>query len=334
MKKILFLLFLCGGAFAQTATLSNRVASLEINLQGGGIVSYTLNDLPLNPFSWKSKWNAGCEGFFLCFDRIGPPSPKDKAKGIPPHGEAHAARWIILEQTEQTLRVQCILPIAKMSVVREYHLLPNSSTCRITDRFKNNGTEEKPYNILMHPSLGAPFLDTNLLVDCNASKGFVNTKKIDDLPGETVSWPTVGNINLRQMNDGGRMVVNFRTAPSTANGWATIANPAKGLLVGYVWNTADYPWIRVWREWENKVPAALGIEFGTSPLALTFDQIGKIGNLMELPTLRTLPPGGEAKHTFHLFLSKIPTTYSGTANVTLESGQPIPKEKNHDRPSP
>ncbi len=142
MKKVLLLLFLCNGALAQTATLSNRVATLEINLQGGGIIRYTLNDVPLNPFSWRSEWTKGCEGFFLCFDRIGQPSKEEKALGIPLHGEAHAEQWKIINQTQHSLRVQCDLPLVKMSVSREYQLSPDSSVCRITDRFKNNNTHQ------------------------------------------------------------------------------------------------------------------------------------------------------------------------------------------------
>lgn len=328
-KNPLTLLLSCiaVGATAQTATLSNRVATLEINLQGGGITSYVLNEAPLNPFSWRSKWTPGCDGFFLCFDRIGPPSPADKKKGIPHHGEAHAVIWKVLEQTQHSLRVQCNLPIVKMSVVREYHLYPDSAICRITDRFRNNNPFEKPYNILLHPSLGPPFLDTQVQVDCNASTGFVNTKKIAELPGKSVTWPTVGAIDLRRMKDGRKGVVNFRTAPGVSSGWSCIANPAQGLLVGYLWNTADYPWLRVWREWQGNDPLALGVEFGTSPLAMPFEEIEKVGNLLDLPTLQTLPPGGEIEHRFLLFLSKIPADYSGTENVTFESDRLVLKEK-------
>ncbi len=332
-KAILVLLLFCivSGGIAQTATLSNRVATLEINLQGGGIVSYTLNDAPLNPFSWRSKWTPGCEGFFLCFDRFGQSSEKEKAKGIPLHGEAHAERWTILEQTEHSLCVQCDLPLVKMSVVREYHLYPDSAVCCITDRFKNNNPFEKPYNILLHPSLGAPFLDDQVLVDCNADTGFVNTKKVAELPGKTVAWPAFGSVDLHHMKDGQSMVVNFRTAPGVSNGWACISNPAKGLLVGTLWNTADYPWIRVWREWKDRVPAALGVEFGTSPLGMPFEQIKEVGEIMGLPTLQTLPPGGEIEHTFHLFLSKIPADYPGTETIALEPGRLILEEKSSTR---
>jgi hypothetical protein len=334
MKKVILALLLsslASGAMAQTATLSNRVATLEINLQGGGITSYALNDAPLNPFSWRSKWTPGCEGFFLCFDRIGQPSKEEKALGIPPHGEAHAVRWTVLEQSKHSLRVQCDLPLVKMGVVREYHLYPASSVCRITDRFKNNNSFEKPYNILLHPSLGPPFLDTHVLVDCNADTGFVNSKKVEELPGKTVDWPSVGSIDMHRMQDGQDMVVNYRTAPDVSNGWSCIANPAKGLLVGTLWDTTDYPWIRVWREWQDNAPSALGIEVGTSPLAMPFEQIEQVGDIMGLPTLQTLPPGGEVQKTFYLFLSKIPADYTGTENVVLESGHLVLEERSATR---
>ncbi len=327
MKNIIIALILAplsSGVLAQTATLSNRVATLEVNLQGGGITRYALNELKLNPFSWRSKWNHGCEGFFLCFDRIGPSSPEDKAKGIPPHGEAHAQPWKILKQTPTTLRLQCDLPIANMTVIREYYLYPKTAICRITDRFKNNNTFEKPYNILLHPSIGSPFLDRNLLIDSNATEGFIREKNATNPSEKTITWSTT---DVRHMSG----VANFRTSPGTTQGWVSIANPQKGLLIGYLWETADYPWIRLWREWENENPTALGVEFGTSPLGIPLEQIKQVGNILDLPTLCTLPPGGETQHTFHLLLSKIPTNYHGTENITITPNRLILKESKTNR---
>ena len=220
MKRRLYLLLVClgvghagfGGSSAEeTAVLENGVVRMVVNLEGGSLASFTLRGSELNPFSWRASRRPGDpskkEGLFLCFDRSGHPSEAEKKKGIPFHGEATSVQWKVLEQTTTKtgtrLRVSCDLPIAGMSVMREYFLFPDSSVCRVTDRFKNQNPTEKDYNILQHPSLGPPFLDESVLLDCNASEGFINSKVTAELPGPTVGWPEIkleGHaVNLREM---------------------------------------------------------------------------------------------------------------------------------------
>ena len=320
-----------GTVLAETAALSNRVATLEVNLQGGGIVRFERHDIPLNPFSWRSRWNPGCEGFFLCFDRLGKPSEEDGKRGIPLHGEAHAQRWEVVSQSRSVLRVRCELPVAKMSVEREYRLFPGSSVCKITDTFRNNNDFAKPYNILLHPSLGPPFLVPGILVDCNAATGFPRLKGATNYPGETVKWPLFKGEDLRHLERGEGGVVNFCVEPYAEYGWATITNPKKKLLVGYLWEPKDYPWIRLWREWDAQKPRALAVEFGTTPLGIPLEEVAKVGDILGQPTLRTLPPGGEVTHSFYLFLADIPADYKGTKKASCEPGMLILKERDSRR---
>ena len=55
----------------------------------------------------------------------------------------------------------------------------------------------------------------------------------------------------------------------------TACNPGKGLLIGYIWDVADYPWIRHWRHIEDGKPLARGLEFGTTPLRELNEKLGK-----------------------------------------------------------
>ena len=319
-----------------TATLDNGTVRMEINLFGGALSSYTLEGSTLNPFSWRSSRNAGSAGFFLCFDRMGHSSKEEEAQGMPFHGEAHSVLWSVLEKKTAAdgtlqLRMQCALPMAKMSVIREYYLFPQSSVCRVTDHFKNNNPFEKRYNILQHPSFAPPFLDKSVLIDCNASSGFVNSAKVEELPRAPIGWPDITHkstaVNLSRMTNGPNMVVNYLCPPGDQHGWSCIANPAKGLLVGVLWDTSEYPWIRIWRQWQQENPTALGLEFGTSPLEMPFDKIEQVGDTMGHPMLHTLPPGGEVQKTFYLFMSKIPGNFAGVETVSQDSGRLTVVEK-------
>ncbi len=341
MKRIALILLLASPAAfaADSVVLDNDTVALKINLHGGSISSYAFKDEPLNPFTWHSWHQADHpeykEGFFLCFDRIGKSSEEEQVQGFPFHGEAASTRWQVVEHGTNSLRMRCDLPRVNMSVVREYTLFTTSSVCRIRDRFINNNPFEKEYNILQHPFLAAPFLDESVLIDCNADAGFFNIKKLDELPIRPAKWPEVetaaGRIDLRRMVAEGNMVVNYRSAPGVTLGWGCIANPGKGLLVGTLWQTDEYPWYRVCRAWKDGVPDVVGIEFGTSPLGMPFAEIRQVGDLLGQPTLHTLPPGGEVHKTFHLFLSKIPTDYTGIKHIRLEKDRLVLEEKTATR---
>ncbi len=319
---------------SDTVVLDNGTARMSINLYGGAISSFSLNEQGLNPFSWTSrKWGNDVskkEGFFICFDRIGFPSPSEQKKGIPFHGEATSVYWDPLNQStndsgDLTLNMRCRLPIAKLELNREYTLLKSSSVCRITDCIRNKNSTQKPYNILHHPSLSAPFLDSSVRVDCNASTGFLNGKNLAELPGTLHSWPTVNHqneaINLREFKTYNGMVWNFACVPSVKQGWGCVSNPNKRLLVGCLWETDQYPWIRIWREAKENTPTALGIEFGTSPFGGSLEQIRAKGDVLNLPTLEVLQPQEEIRKTFYLFLAKIPADYTGVGRVGLDGDQ-------------
>lgn len=327
---------LVASAFAtgsEQVVLQNTAMRMEINLQGGAISSCVLEGETLNPFTWKSGAKSGDlsrkEGLFLCFERVGKSSKADRKRGVPFHGEATSVRWEVLGHTEdeaghKRLKMSCKLPITQLALEREYCLFKDSSVCRVTDRVKNETAEARPYNMLHHPSMDMPFLDETVLVDCNASEGFVKNKAKPGTVEPRIVWPEIEfqgkKIDLRKMDDGQTLVANYRCAEGVELGWGCVSKPRSRLLVGTAWPTKDYSWMRVWRSWGDNRPNALGIEFGTTPLGLPFEQIEQIGDVMGLPTLHHLEPGGEVERSFYLFLAEIPKDYTGVGKVQLQDG--------------
>jgi hypothetical protein len=122
-------------------------------------------------------------------------------------------------------------------------------------------------------------------------------------PGEQFAWPSAplangGTADLQQMH---------ATAP--ASGYtAHIANPAEPyahfvawdprykLAFGYIWKTADFPWMGIWEEncsrtaapWDSKT-ITRGMEFGVSPFPESRRAMVERATLLDTPTFRWMP---------------------------------------------
>lgn len=328
---------------SERVVLDNHHMRLTVNCQGGAISSCMLAGSELNPFSWKSydctpSGTSQKQGMFICFDRIGRVTPEEKKQGMPFHGEATSVRWKVVHESisecgDHLLEMSCKLPIAQMTLVRTYRLLSGQSVCQVTDVVTNNNPFRKPYNMLQHPSLGPPFLDDSVRVDCNASKGYLHHDDLSKVPGELFDWPQIRvgseGANLNFMQDGNTGVSNFILRKDDQYGWGCVANPKKKLLVGCLWPAADYPWIRVWRVWKEQQPNALGVEFSTTSLGIPLAAVEERGDILETSNLEWLDPGASKTRTFYLFLSEISEEFSGVERVVLNNQkiEIIEKEK-------
>ncbi len=98
-------------------------------------------------------------------------------------------------------------------------------------------------------NLAPPFLTENTLVNCNGGPGFAQGETPPDPETPSSPWPEAKKkngetVNLRFLtNDPDPNVVSFKIEDQL--GWITAANPQQNLLIGYLWRTADYPWVSV-----------------------------------------------------------------------------------------
>ena len=73
-------------------------------------------------------------------------------------------------------------------------------------------------------------------------------------------------------------------------------SPRLQFALGYVWRTADFPWMGIWEEnhsrphapWHGKT-LTRGLEFGVSPVPEGRRQMVERGRLFDTPTFRWLP---------------------------------------------
>jgi hypothetical protein len=107
----------------------------------------------------------------------------------------------------------------------------------------------------------------------------------------------------------------------------TACNPGKNLMLGYVWETKDYPWINFWRSMDKGVPMAFGMEFGTTGLHEPFPVIAKKGKIFGQNIYAFIDANEVISKSFTAFLAKIPSDYKGVEKIEINNSLIVIKEK-------
>ncbi len=311
----------------RSVVLHGEEARLVIDILGGSIVSFELNEQGLNPLRWANDGPANQPrqmSHFLCLDRWGPPSDAEKANGMPFHGEAGHVEWQVLEQDATTAKMKAVLPLAGLEIERSVWLAPQGSWFQVQETVTNINKLGRIYNMVQHASIGPPFLDEGVLVDSNATRGFPRGGTMPNPEEPSALWPEAPRpdgtmADLRRLtNDSTPDVASYVIDEDI--GWVTAANPAKGLLIGYVWQTEEYPWLNIWRRIDNGVPSARGIEFGTTGLHEPYPTLVKKGTIFGRPIYRYIDAAEAQTRSYVAFLAEIPDGYQGVDGLVYENG--------------
>lgn len=319
--------------------LKNQRAVLGTTTAGGAIVEFRLNGNKVNPLNWTihglEPVEAGkpfLRGHFLCLDRWGAPSESEADRGVPFHGEAPRINWKLtrapkIDDEFPYLQMSCRLPLAGLSVVRKIGLARRASVAWVHEEVTNNRKLGRIYNMVQHPSIAAPFLDETTLVDSNATRGF---SQEGDVPSGTKgagSWPRMvikdQSVDLRRFrptkSDGTvHDVSSFVFDSKTKVGWVTAVNPKSQLLLGYTWQTSDYPWLNIWRHRENGRVQSRGLEFGTTGLHQPFKVLVDRGRIFDRPLFAFIDAGQSISREYMMFVAAVPENYSGVARLVID----------------
>lgn len=311
----------------RSVVLQGAEARLVVDILGGSIVSFELKEHGLNPLRWANNGPADKPrqmSHFLCLDRWGAPSQAELANGMPFHGEAGLVEWQVLEQSATAAKMKATLPLAGLAVERSVWLAPEGSWFQVQETVTNQNKLGRVYNMVQHPSIGPPFLDASVVVDSNASRGFPRGGSMPNPEEPNALWPKAPR------PDGTEADVRLLTNDSTPDvvsyvinediGWVTASNAAKGLLIGYIWQTEEYPWLNIWRRLDNGVPAARGIEFGTTGLHEPYPTLVKKGTIFDRPIYRYIDAAESQTRSYIGFLAEIPEGYQGVDDLVYENG--------------
>ncbi|MGV3723067.1 MAG: hypothetical protein ACO1SX_19380 [Actinomycetota bacterium] len=336
MKRFLALGLLMVGLCGQSGAgapekasllLESKAASLRIDLAGGVLADFHLSGDAVNPLRGM--------GHFLCLDRWGPPSEAEAGNGMPFHGEASKVVWRVTRPPERReggveAEMTAELPLAGLVVKRSIRVSDASALVVVQEEVTNRNKLGRIFNMVQHPTIGPPFLDAETRVDAGAGRGFMQSSPLPNPERPEVRWPDAlhqgKRVDLRRLTDNpDPNVVSFESLG--AQGWTTATAPAQQPLIGYVWQSAEYPWFNAWRHVENGKPALRGLEFGTTGLHQPFPVLVAKGRIFDLPLYTYLDAGESKTRSYALFLARTPSGFEGVKSVARKDGQLVIQER-------
>jgi hypothetical protein len=264
----------------------------------------------------ESKLLAGIMGHNLCLDLFGPPSEEEARAGLVVHGEVSLVNFDISPEARQ-LTARAVLPVAQLAFERRMRL--DGNKVRISETVENLSILDRPIAWTQHATLGAPFVERGRTqIRTTAMRSRTLNGGID------FDWPWLPE------PDGKRDLQTFNSAASSggytahvldqdsSEAWFFAYSPSSNVLIGYVWRTADFPWLGIWEENESRAgkpwnsrTTTLGMEFGVSPLPESRREMINRGTLFGVPCYRWIPAKSKVSIEYHCAI--------GQASVIPES---------------
>ncbi|MDA0204486.1 MAG: hypothetical protein O3A53_19190 [Acidobacteria bacterium] len=338
--------------------LENGVLELKILPTGGPFVDLVLKGDPdkLSPL-WaplRAAKEAGREppfgssvGHFVCVDGFGGVSEEERSAGLQNHGEAHRLPWVTVSQakpsTTTTLVQSVDLPIVKETLERTVRMVDGEHVVYVNSALTSHLGFDRPINWAEHATIGSPFLEPGVtVVDMSANRALTRPYKEPGSPerrhritsDEEFVWPLAPTV------EGGK--VDLRAAPvelgsgdhtghlMTVGGekaWVTAHHPGKRLLLGYIYNTAEFPWMQTWESYPKEGMLARGLEFGTQAFDLSRRTVVSDGKLFDTPLYQWLPAKSTFTTSFMMFLVETPEGFEGVSDVSVSDGVITVKDK-------
>lgn len=336
--------------------MDNGALSLFLMAGGGHIAELGLKDRPgINPL-WEPIWKgiepwhykpamnaaygakllAAISGHNLCLGHFGDPSPDEARAGLGPHGEAPVMRWRAFRKSAsaKTIRLTCgcDLPIAGMRFERTLTMQRNARIIEVAEKVTNLNRRDTPFTMCQHVTFGPPFVEAGTTIfDMPATR-------CATFPGEfskamrlkqkaDFTWPMApgvkGSVNLRTLGKGKNS--DFSTQlmkPGLEHAWFSAVHPGMGLIIAYVWNRADYPWIGNWEEnlgrktapWAGK-SITRGMEFSNSPFPISLRDSVNLGHFHGEPTFRWLPARGALEFKYSIVMTAVEKGCKGVSSI-------------------
>lgn len=311
-------------------------------LQNGGHMAEIrlISDNPrlvINPMFIPT--GTGYMGHMVCFPNVGPASPEERQNGIGGHGEANGVMWQQtrppqIDEQSLTFFYGADLPKTQYRIERAMSLKRGTTTIHVEEWIENLTPYDRPYNYDQHPTFGAPFVapQRNVL-DMSGTKGMTDTRRTAGnqwAAAREFQWPNApredgATLNMREFHGtpAGQAYTAIRADPSRPLSWFTLYNADYPLLIGYLFPTADNPWIIDWQNLpraDSTAGTARAILFGTSPFDEGQRKSVERGQLFGTPSYKFIAARQRLSTTYDIFLAEIPSGFAGAQDVRVERG--------------
>lgn len=324
-------------------SLTNGISRLLIDTHGGAIVGFILDSTSVNPYSWRvntgqmpqnNKEGAVFQGHFLCLGRWGAPTAGEMKAGVPHNGQSSRDFWKVDSLVNGSLlKMSSKAPLDGIEVRRTVRIAGQSPVFKVTEKIKNINSAGRLFNVVQHVTVGPPFLDSTTVVNTNAKEGFMQTMSYPDPAAFEYTWPagfidsTKVTLDLTKSSMQHSYVSTHIFADSI--GWFTASSPKSRLLVGYIWKTAEYPWINIWNQVVDGKLWAKGLEFGTTGIGRSYQELLSVDTRFHgRSSFFFLDATETVEKSYICFQLKIPAGFSGVKSVVLKDGVISVVEKN------
>ncbi len=214
----------------------------------------------------SAKLMSGLAGHRLCFPYWGNPSAAEERAGMTFHGETGVVNWTSTGSGSDWVELYAELPESRTRLVRR--LTVHRTVVWFDETAGNEAAWDRPVSWCEHVTIGAPFLERGVKsFAASATRG----KPLDSGAEADLRWPrglADGNeidlSSVRSVRTGGE-VNNYLVDSSRKIAYFAAFNPKLGLVFGYVFPSAQFPWLNVW---ESYTPAVFtrGMEFSDTPI--------------------------------------------------------------------
>ncbi len=316
---------------ASPMILENEEIQVTVDLFGGAFTDVHFKNQKLNPFSWSVKpeqmppnnqGGAVFQGHFLCLGRWGGPTKGEINAGIPHNGIISNTMWSVAEnKNDQYINMYNYAPRDGLAIFREIELSKKQAIYKVRETIENITSTMRINNIVQHATLGPPFLDEETLIHTNATYGFNQNMDLPNPHKHEFTWP-IGyldtihtKVDMRETSNDHNYCMSLIYEDTI--GWVTAASPSQNLLVGFVWDTREYPWINIWQYINDKgVPSAKGIEFGTTGIGEVYQKILKHDTRFHgRQSFEILDATKSVTKDYYAFLVKIPADFQTTEKI-------------------
>ncbi len=268
----------------------------------------------------ESRLLSGLAGHNLCFPFWGNPSPSEFAAGMTFHGETNIRRWQSVEETSNSITLEVQLPESAAILRRNFRC--QGHALHVESHAMNLSSWDRPFAWCEHVTMGPPFVESGFSrFDAPLGKGLVT----GNFDGPNLIWPEGLNLvpelqrfdlavfsGIRHKN----LVNSFLVNPSRDWGFFTAFHARFGLLFGYLFPRAEFPWLNVWDNNDEQLQAR-GMEFSNTPHHGTMKMLISSPEVLGVPAYEWLDARSCISKRFITFLYPIASDFRGTAEIRI-----------------
>ncbi len=325
--------------------IENDLVRVTVTVEGGHIAEIFHKPSGVNPL-WSPNWPSiepssydpvrhpeygggveaqllsGILGHNICLDTFGPPSAEEAQAGMPVHGEAAVVTYSVSEGPDFIV-LETTLAKAQLRFKRRISMLPASTVISVSEELENLSASDRPIAWTQHVTLGEPFLQRgSTQFRASATRSKVIGASFNDGMGmqqadAEFDWPLCprkdGGVQDLSSFPGDEVSAGFSAHlmdPEEEQAWFLAWSPHSKVVIGYLWQRTDFPWLARWEEnhlrtdmpW-NGGGFACGMEFGVSPMAESRREMISRGSLFGVPSYRWIPARSTVRVTYCAFIT-------------------------------